>query len=264
MAGHMITDYFQQQNYEVHYTSRNPSDNRSIILDVWDLEALDTVIESIKPDIIINCVGLLNDDASKNREASFYINSIFPHLLAKKADQYRSKLIHISTDCVFSGDRGGYKENDRPDGTSAYAITKALGEVKSEKHLTIRTSIIGPELKENGIGLFLWFMKQKGTIKGYKNVMWNGVTTLELAIAIEEMIKNKVSGLYHLVSPSKISKYDLLKLIQNIFYKNDVTIIPDHEIVLDRTLINTRKDFSYFVPSYEKMITNLKAWMDRP
>jgi dTDP-4-dehydrorhamnose reductase len=136
-----------------------------------------------------------------------------------------------------------------------------LGEIISEKHLTIRTSIIGPELKDDGIGLFLWFMEQKGEIKGYEKVFWNGVTTLELAKALETMVQNNITGLYHLGSEEKISKLALLKLISEIFEKNDVVIIPDSSIVLDRTIKNQRSDFKYQVPTYEKMLVELREWM---
>jgi dTDP-4-dehydrorhamnose reductase len=127
--------------------------------------------------------------------------------------------------------------------------------------LTILTSIIGPELKEDGIGLFLWFMKQNGVIKGYEKVWWNGVTTLELAKAIEVMIKHDITGLYHLGSEEKVSKFKLLTLIQEIFEKTDVEIIPDSHIVLDRTIKSTRTDFQYKIPSYKQMLLELKDWM---
>ncbi|MCG3055850.1 sugar nucleotide-binding protein, partial [Escherichia coli] len=137
---------------------------------------------------------------------------------------YQGKLIHISTDCVFLGDKGNYTESDAPDGTSIYAQSKQLGEIISDKHLTVRTSIIGPELKTDGIGLFLWFMKQTGKIKGYKRALWNRVTTIELAKAIEVFIQQDVTGLYHLATEPKISKFDLLQLMKEVFQKDDVTI----------------------------------------
>jgi dTDP-4-dehydrorhamnose reductase len=262
MAGHMITAYFQQNpKYNVFYTSRDPDDKDGIYLDVTNSTKLEKIIESIKPDITVNCIGILNDHASTNTKLAFQVNSLLPHQLAKLTERYHGKLIHISTDCVFSGTKGDYTENDVPDGTSFYAQSKQLGEIISDKHLTIRTSIIGPELKDNGIGLFLWFMKQKGKIKGYEKVLWNGVTTLELAKAVEAMIQNNVTGLYHLGSEEKVSKYTLLKLIQEIFRKNDVEIIPDTEIILDRSIKRTRADFQYLIPSYQEMLFELREWM---
>ncbi len=262
MAGHMLTQYFKKKTrYEVHFTSRDLEESEGYYLDVRDYNRVKEIIESVKPDIVINAVGILNDQASQKKIAAIQVNSLLPHQLANLLDQYGARFIHISTDCVFSGKRGDYKEGDFPDGTSDYAKTKVLGEVISPHHLTVRTSIIGPELKDNGIGLFLWFMKQKGEIKGYKKVYWNGVTTLELSKAIEKMIVQNITGLYHLSSATKISKYELLKLFQEIFEKKDVMIKPDCEIALDRTIQNTRDGFDYLVPSYEDMLIQLKDWM---
>lgn len=262
MAGHVIAAYFlNKPQYQVFYTSRDRNDPNGIYLDVTHSKSLEELINTLKPDITINCVGILNEHASHNPTVAFQVNSLLPHQLAKLTERYQGKLIQISTDCVFSGEKGDYTETDFTDGTSIYAQSKQIGEIISDKHLTIRTSIIGPELKENGIGLFLWFMRQRGKIKGYENVLWNGVTTLELAKAIEEMIKNNVTGLYHLGSETKISKFMLLKLFQEVYEKKDVEIIPDDAIVLDRTIKNTRTDFHYPVPSYQEMLLELRDWM---
>jgi len=264
MAGHIITAYLQQNtDYNVFYTSRDQNDEDGIFLDVTNTTKLEEVINSLQPDIIINCIGILNEHASKNTKLAFQVNSLLPHQLVKLTERINGKLIHISTDCVFLGTKGDYTESDIPDGTSFYAQSKQLGEIISDKHLTIRTSIIGPELKDNGIGLFLWFMKQEGTIKGFEEVFWNGVTTLELAKAVKTMIGHDITGLYHLGSEEKISKYRLLKLIQKVFEKADVEIVPDSNIILDRTIKNTRPDFLYQIPSYEEMLLELKDWMGR-
>ncbi|MFP3509181.1 SDR family oxidoreductase [Peribacillus sp. SIMBA_075] len=264
MAGHVITAYFQQNpQYIVFYTSRDPEDKDSIYLDITIPTKLEEIIESIKPDIIVNCIGILNDHASNNPKLAFQVNSLLPHELVKLTERNNGKLIHISTDCVFSGTKGNYTEGDIPDGTSFYAQSKQLGEIISDKHLTIRTSIIGPELKEDGIGLFQWFMKQRNQIIGYEKVLWNGVTTLELAKAIEALIENNVTGLYHLGSENKVSKYNLLKLIKRTFNKTDIEILPDSHIVLDRTIKNTRNDFYYHIPTYEHMLKELKSWMEK-
>lgn len=264
MAGHMIVQFLKKNtDYDIKYTSRIKDDINGYYLEVKELASVENLIETLKPDILINCIGVLNDKAEQNKMDAFLINGIFPHQLASLMERNDGKLIHLSTDCVFSGDKGNYKEYDLPDPVSVYGKTKALGEIKDDdRHLTIRTSIIGPELKESGIGLFQWFMKQKGNIHGYKKVFWNGVTTLELAKAIKEMVKQDISGLYHLCGKNKISKHDLLKLIQRIFQKKDVKILPDKVIQLDRSLVNTRSDFHYSVPPYEQMIQELKDWMD--
>lgn len=262
MAGHVIKEYFTQDpKYLVTYTSRDPNDKKGLYLDVTDLTSLEEIMDKVKPDITINCIGILNDRASDNTKLAFQVNSVFPHQLVKLAERNNGKLIHISTDCVFSGTKGDYTEGDVPDSSTIYGQSKHLGEIISERHLTIRTSIIGPELKENGIGLFLWFMKQKGEIKGYEKVLWNGVTTLELAKALDMMIQKDITGLYHLGADEKISKAALLKLISEIFEKNDVQIIPDSNIVLDRTIKNKRSDFKYQVPPYENMLVELREWL---
>lgn len=262
MAGHVMTSYFMQKpEYEVFYTSRDIEDKNSIYLEVKDFKRLEEIIQNKKPDIIINCVGVLNEHASRNPLLAFQVNILLPHQLVKLADRHQGKLIHISTDCVFSGSKGDYVETDIPDGTSVYAQSKQLGEIISEKHLTIRTSIIGPELKEDGIGLFLWFMKQSGDIEGYEKVFWNGVTTLELAKATEDMIIQNITGLYHLGSETKISKGELLTFIQEVFEKDDVRIIASNTQVQDRSIKSTRSDYHYLVSPYKKMLWELREWM---
>lgn len=263
MAGHVIKDYFTQDSkYQVTYTTRDPNDVKGLYLDVTDVTSLEDVMDKVKPDITINCIGILNDHASDNTKLAFQVNSVFPHQLVKLTERNNGKLIHISTDCVFSGSTGDYTEKDTPDSSTIYGQSKHLGEIISEKHLTIRTSIIGPELKEDGIGLFLWFMKQKGEIKGFEKVFWNGVTTLELAKVLDRMIQQKITGLYHLGSDEKISKAALLKLLQQIFQKTDVEIIPDSSMHLDRSIKNTRIDFQYKMPTYQEMLAELKKWME--
>ena len=262
MAGHVIVKHFlQNPTYSVHYTTRNRKDGQGLYLDACDERQLESLMEIVSPDITINCIGILNEDATKREGDALILNGLLPHWLRRMAEKTGGRLIHISTDCVFSGDKGDYLENDSPDGISVYAKTKAMGEVRSDLHLTVRTSIIGPEQRE-GIGLFEWFMKQQGTVNGYRKVMWNGVTTIQLARTLERMIEDKVTGLYHLVAPQKISKYELLRLIMSEFEKTDVTIIPRDEPVLNRTLKNTRIDFQAEVPDYPVMIAAMQKWME--
>ena len=170
-------------------------------------------------------------------------------------------MIHISTDCVFSGKIGGYGENAFMDGDDNYARTKALGEVINDKDLTIRTSIIGPELKENSDWIMDWFFKQNGEIKGYTKAYWSGVTTLELAKATDQMIKQNITGLFQLCPEKKISKFSLLKLIKEIWGKK-IEVMPFENYKIDKSLICTRTDFNFQIPAYEKMLLELKHWMD--
>ncbi|MBH0172862.1 SDR family oxidoreductase [Fictibacillus sp. 23RED33] len=259
MAGHMIASYFKTKTtHELLLTSRDGTEGH-ILLDATNLTQIAEVVQHYKPDLIINGIGLLNEYAAIHQRDAILVNSLLPHELAKQLNGYGGKLIHISTDCVFSGHQGNYNEESVPDGLSMYAKTKQLGEIKTEPHLTIRTSIIGPELK-NGIGLFNWFIQQKGIIKGFTHVKWNGVTTLELAKFIDHTTTNPISGLYHLTAPEVLSKYELLKIIKDIYQKDDVDIIPHTEPRLDRTLFNTRTDSTFKVASYEKQVQDLKDW----
>lgn len=262
MAGHMLLQYMERRtSYRVFHTSRDKHDPRGLYFDATDSVMADKLVEAVSPEVIVNCIGILNNQADRNRIEAYTVNGLLPHRLRQAADRAGARLIHISTDCVFSGRRGDYAETDLPDGTSVYALTKALGEVIQEGHLTIRTSIIGPEISRHRIGLLDWFMRQEGQVQGYTEVLWNGVTTLELAKAVHTLIESPVSGLVHLTAPGKISKCELLYLMRQTFGQTGVTIIPDDAVKLDRTLRHTRKDFVYAAPPYEEMLGKLHEWM---
>ncbi|MEI2663798.1 dTDP-4-dehydrorhamnose reductase family protein [Rossellomorea sp. LJF3] len=260
MAGHVIVDHLKRSGHQVYYTVRK-EDTEGIRLDVRNLENVRKVLKECSADIVINATGLLNEYAETHVMEAVQVNSLLPHALKEMVNEFGGKLIHISTDCVFSGEKGRYSENDTKDGTNIYSKSKSLGEIESPPHLTVRTSIIGPELKKDGIGLLHWFLQQKGTINGYQNVFWNGVTTLELAKAIQAFITDDVSGLYHLSVDQRISKYDLLTLFKEIFRHDEVDITPVAEPVHDKTLLHTRKDYKYSVPSYREMLVELRDWM---
>ncbi|MNI74102.1 hypothetical protein D3C73_1301670 [compost metagenome] len=158
---------------------------------------------------------------------------------------------------------GSYSESHRPDGTSTYALTKALGEVDAPGHLTIRTSIIGPEIRPGGIGLLNWFMRQQGSVAGYRNVLWNGVTTLELAKAVSELMLSPLSGIVHLARPEPVSKYELLQLFKDTWGLHQIEVAASDIPVQDRTLLSTRTDMDYKVPDYPQMMKELRVWMNR-
>ncbi|WLD94954.1 SDR family oxidoreductase [Alkalihalobacillus sp. AL-G] len=262
MAGHMVVDYLiRSTDYEVEYTHRNSEEQNGIYLNASNFKAMDQVISCFKPNVIVNCIGILNEKASEKRMEAIIVNSFLPHYLSQKLSETGGKLIHISTDCVFSGKDGNYTENSTTDGNTIYAKTKALGEVTGKPHLTIRTSIIGPELK-NGIGLFHWFMKQSGQVNGFVNVLWNGVTTLELAKIIHKVIEEDVYGLYHLTAAEIISKHNLLSKIKEAFSKEEITIHPVDVPVCDRTLENTRDDVRFVTPQYDEMLVELRDWIN--
>lgn len=263
MAGHMISSYFKTLagKYEVYDICHTVKlDENSIVLDIQDLNSLNTIIVRLNPDIIINSIGILNKNAEVDPSNTIFINSYFPRYLEERFKDTNIKLIHLSTDCVFSGDTGNYNEASLPDGKDLYAKTKILGEINNNKDLTVRTSIIGPELKHNGTGLFHWFMMQNSRVIGYSKVIWSGVTTLQLAKCLDLMIEKNLNGLYNLTSRTSISKYELLKIVNSVFDKN-LLIEKFGQIENNKSLISIRKDFLVEVPAYTEMIYELKDWM---
>ena len=264
MAGHVIYHYLKENtNFQVLDIARNGHQHiPSYQIDVTDFKGLTEILEFEKPNVIINCVGVLNNDAEENPDKSILLNSYFPHFLAKAAKSIKSKLIHISTDCVFNGEVGSYTEYSDKDGRGFYAETKALGEISYGNNLTLRTSIIGPELYKNGIGLFHWFMQQKGLIKGYTNAIWTGVTTLELAKVIVSAIEQNATGLHHVVNGHRINKFDLVSLFKKVFNREDIKIEAFDNYTVDKSLVKTNQTFAYTIPSYEAMVQDMKTWID--
>lgn len=264
MAGHTITIYFKEKGYDVTAFSLSPFlyVDHNILGDAFDTNWFIEMIQKNDYDVIINCIGLLNQVADNNPSKAVYLNSYLPHLVCDTLRDKKTKFIQMSTDCVFAGNTGPYYENSLKDGATFYDRTKALGEVEDNKNLTFRNSIIGPDMNENGIGLFNWFMKQSGTLSGYTGAIWTGVTTLTLAKAMEQAIRENLTGLYNLVNNESISKYELISLF-NKYFRNDKLIInKNNELQLDKSLRNTRKDFNFVVPSYEEMVIEMKEWVD--
>lgn len=262
MAGHVVALYLKERGFDVVGVARSKIDFCDFVeLDVLNLANMDQFLAKEKFDYVINCVGALNKSVDEEMFRGIFLNSAFPHYLADKLSDKHTKIIHISTDCVFRGDRGSYDENAIKDANSMYGMSKALGEIIDEKNLTFRTSIIGPEIRTNGIGLFHWFMKQEKMVDGFANVIWTGITTLELAKAIEAAIIQDITGLYHLVNNRKISKYNLLKLLNRYMREEPICIRKSDTIFSDKSLTNTRQDFDFHVSSYEMMIEDLKKWI---
>lgn len=263
MAGHIAYYYLLNTGkYEItNVVFRTPLTEDSIIVDVTNRDAVAEVVRRVQPEIILNCVGVLIKGSKEHPDNAILINAYFPHLLKKMADEVGAKLIHISTDCVFSGKRGNYTEDDFRDADDVYGRSKALGEVINDKDLTIRTSIIGPELKKNGEGLFHWFMNQHGEINGFKTAIWGGVTTLELAKAIDSAIMQNKSGLVQLSNGVGIAKYDLLQLFKKIWHKQDVEILPFDGNGVNKSIAKSMR-FDYEVPTYEQMLMDQYDWMN--
>ncbi len=264
MAGHLITIYLKEQGYDVTaYSMRQFPYCKNIVGNAFETEQFKLMLLDEDYDAIINCIGLLNQVADNNPAMAVYLNSYIPHLIADTLKDRKTKLIHMSTDCVFSGNNGPYIEDSFQDGRSIYDRTKALGEIVDNKNLTFRNSIIGPDMNENGIGLFNWFMKQSDAINGYTGAIWTGVTTLTLAKAMEQGIKDNLCGLYNLVNNASISKYELLCLFNKHFRYDKLLINKTEGLSLDKSLRNTRADFSFEVPPYEQMIIEMKEWIEK-
>jgi dTDP-4-dehydrorhamnose reductase len=263
MAGHIIAQGLSSDKvYEVVTVARSKSIiNPSILMDVSNFSSLRKLIQNANASVIINCIGLLNKTAEDNPDQAILLNSYLPHFLESETKKTNTKVIHISTDCVFSGDEGNYTEKSFKNGKGFYAQSKALGELDNLKDLTFRTSIIGPELNTNGIGLFHWFSQQVGTVNGYTNAYWTGITTIELLNAIKMAIDENLTGLNHLVNEEKITKFNLVNIFNKVFDKR-LIIEPYDNYKVDKSLLNTRKDFSFKVKSYQEMIFEMKNWIE--
>jgi len=263
MAGHLVTLYFIENGYDViaYSMSSFPYCN-NIVGNALDTNNFRKMLLDVNCDVIINCIGVLNRATESNRPEAIYLNSYLPHLIADSIKRKSVQLIHMSTDCVFAGNTGPYFEKSLRDGKTFYDRSKALGEIEDNKNLTFRNSIVGPDMNENGIGLFNWFMKQDGPIEGFTGAMWTGVTTLTLAKAMEKAIEEKICGLYNLVNNESISKYSLILIFNKYFRNNAITILKNDDFKLDKSLRSTRKDFSFVVPPYEKMIQEMKTWIE--
>ncbi|WP_078556023.1 SDR family oxidoreductase [Bacillus alkalicellulosilyticus] len=265
MAGHVISIYFKELGHEVTAFSRRefPYCNHNFVGDITNFPFLKSVIVNGNYDAVINAIGILNKDAEDNKASAVLVNSYLPHYLCEITKNMKTKVVHMSTDCVFSGKEGGYIETSLRDGETFYDRSKALGEVENNKDLTFRNSIIGPDMNEEGIGLFNWFMKQDGQVNGFTKAIWTGVTTLTLAKAMNKALEENLTGLYNLVNNSSINKYMLLNLFNKYMKNNELEILPTNNLVLDKSLTNTRNDFSFEVPSYEHMVVEIKEWIQK-
>ena len=262
MLGHLLYNYLKlNSNYELYDLSyRKKLSPNTIIIDAKDKNQIKNFLQSIRPDIIVNCIGLLIEESEKDIKSAIYLNAYFPQWLKGICDNINCKLIHISTDCVFNGEKGNYNENSIKNATDIYGKTKSLGEFDSINHLCLRTSIIGPEIKSNGKGLFHWLFNQKGMIFGYKNVFWSGITTLELSKAIHYSIEKNVVGLWNITNGKPISKFNLLEKIINNFYLKGIKISPEFQKTSDKSLKSIRK-INFSVSSYDSMLDELREYL---
>ena len=264
MAGHLISLYFKEKGHEVVGFARQQSEllDSTIVGDASDMLLIKKTIDEGGFDAVINCIGLLNQFAEENKAMAVLLNGYLPHYLTEITKDTKTKVIHMSTDCVFAGNDGPYYEDTLPNGATFYDRSKAMGEINTSKDLTFRNSIVGPDIKPSGIGLFNWFMKQEGEVGGYTGAIWTGVTTYTLAKAMEQALKENLTGLYNLVNNESINKYDLLGLFNKYFRAGEVKINPNDKLQLDKSLRHKREDFSFVVPSYEQQVKEMREWVD--
>ena len=252
MLGHTLFKEMSKNNdFEVFGTTRGKSGLKAFfseaefnnIRDNVDADNFDTIIRAtaaIQPDIIINCIGIIKQlPISKDPLTAITVNAQLPHRLSMVARSANARMIHISTDCVFKGDKAGYTEEDPSDAVDLYGRTKYLGEVDYPHCVTLRTSIIGHELKTE-FSLVDWFLSQENTTKGFTQAIYSGFPTIEIVNIITNYVisNEELNGLYH-VSSDVISKYELLKLISNV-YKKEIEIEPFGDFKINRSLNSDR------------------------
>ena len=270
MIGHaMFRILTQSKQLEVWGTVRGSADKQhfndlmqSRIVVSGDIERRETlprILGSIKPEVVINCVGLTKHrPTSEDPVASITMNALFPHWLSDQCVAARARLIHVSTDCVFSGSRGSYSEIDTPDASDIYGRTKQLGEVDYPQTVTLRTSTIGHEL-QSSYGLLNWFLSQKGSCKGFARAKFSGLSNIEFACVVRDYVitKPNLRGVYH-VGGESINKYDLLCMIADI-YGNKNIVMRDEDFVIDRTLDSSRFNTAtgYLAPNWYEMIKHM-------
>jgi len=225
-------------------------------VDAFRIDSLEKVIEEFTPDIVINCIGIIKQlPVSREAIPVITLNSLFPHQVASLCKEHDCRMIHVSTDCVFDGAKGSYTEDDKLTADDLYGISKYMGEVQYDHAITIRTSIIGHELSSN-LSLVEWFLSQTGSVRGYTNAIYTGFPTVEIANIIADYIipDENLSGLYQ-VSSNPISKYDLLKIVSEVYGKK-IEIAPYADYYDNKSLISEkfRKKTGYQPPDWRVLI----------
>lgn len=269
MLGHLLLRYFSAYSeYDVHATARSlagmakhfPEDLLARFCpDSVDVNYFDSVIRalaSVHPDVVINCIGIIKQlPLADDPLTAITMNALLPHRISLISRTAGARLIHISTDCVFDGKKGMYIENDQSNAEDLYGRTKYLGEVSHPHCVTLRTSIIGHELK-GGYGLIEWFLSQTQKVRGFRKAIYSGFPTIELARIIREYVlpNPELSGVCH-VSSEPISKYDLLRLVAAC-YEKEIEVEPYDDFVQDRSLDSSlfRKKTGYQPSSWDKLV----------
>lgn len=269
MLGSTIFKYLSRnEQFEVYGTVRGETapaifqDSTRIIknIDACQFDHLKRAFDTVNPNVVINCIGAIKQlDEGNNPLQAIPLNALLPHMLADLCKQSKARLIHFSTDCVFSGDKGEYREEDTPDAYDVYGRSKLLGEVDYEPALTLRTSIIGHELSGNK-SLISWFLSQEGEVKGFARAMYSGLPTIEVAELAERIILEHpdLMGLYHVAS-NPISKYDLLCKVKDAYGKQ-INIVKTEDFIVDKTLNADRfnKQISYSPPDWTILVNKMR------
>ncbi len=235
-------------------------------IDVLSQDHLMSLFDDVRPDVVINCIGLVKQLGSASDPLSALpVNSLLPHRLDRLCGLAGARLVHFSTDCVFTGDRGMYKEEDTADARDLYGLSKYLGEVRDSSHaITLRTSIIGHELGRK-LSLIGWFLSQEGKVPGYSQAIFSGLPTVEMARIVMEYVlpKPELSGLYH-VSAAAIDKKSLLELVAEVYGMN-VEIFEDVSVRIDRSLDSTqfRKATGYVPPTWPELVESMKSYHEQ-
>lgn len=266
MAGHTISLYLLEQDHDVYgFDLRESKLIKSFAGNAFDTETIARVIKDGNYDTVINCIGVLNQFAENNHALAVFLNSYFPHFLAETTEGTDTQVIHMTTDCVFSGKKGSYTEHDLRDGETFYDRSKALGELDDDKNLSLRNSIVGADINPKGIGLLNWFMNnttgEQPVLNGYTKAMWTGQCTYQLAKTMEVAAKERAHGLVNAVPDTDISKYDLLKLFNKYLRGGRVQINPVEGVNADKSLKRTNWDFNYRIPDYEQMVAEMAEWI---
>ena len=271
MLGNTLLRYFNYRGaYKVIGTIRGNKKPKNILganykiinkINAYNIDSLNELINKYKPSFVINCIGIVKQlSTSNNPLLSITMNSLLPHQLLTMCDKVNAKLIHVSTDCVFNGKKGQYKEIDLSDATDLYGKTKFLGEVGYNDSITIRTSIIGHEV-ETCHGLIEWFLKQNDSIEGFTNAVFSGLPTVELARIIHDyVLPTNIKGLFH-VSSAPISKFDLLSLVAEE-YSKIIDIKINDKVVIDRSLNSSKfqKKTGFRPKSWQKMLKTMREF----
>jgi len=231
-------------------------------VDVECQNSLVKILDRVRPDVVVNCAGLTkHKPEAEDPLASIPINTLMPHRLAGLCKLIGARLIHVSTDCVFSGEKGGYVEDDFADARDVYGKSKALGELSYPHTITLRTSTIGHELHSQ-FGLLDWFLSQEGSCKGYTQAIFSGLPTVVFAQVVRDVVipREELSGLYH-VAAKPIAKFDLLNMIADVYGKT-IDIIPDEQLAIDRSLDARRFQLAtgYVAPEWPELIKLMHAY----